>query len=505
MRHRPIPPKLRFVFVTLSFWLLLAVSRAGLLRVFPAGGDAGDLYLSFAFVLLLICSVLCALLLGDSLPRNFLVIALLVGVFYVVVTKFAYCTDEGYHFQRAFGIANGEFMPRMLDGKVGLHIPKGYEHYSQQETWSLANFFQSEELSSPVGKLVFLPRVRAASYLPLCYLPNAVGVVIGSVLQLPLAAVVALGRLTGYLAYVLLCWLAIRRVKRFQTVLFLTALIPTSLELAGTFNIDGMLIGSSLLFLSICLHYSFDETEGRMKTSDLVLLVVSAAFLLSAKYLGYAALLLLAFFLPKQRLSNKREVVAAMLLTIVLVLVAQLWAVLAYRGSLDDAPVKGANVQEQLQFILAHPASFLKTLALDFMPNIITRLHFFIETGTMSLNFIAEPLALLPIAGAILAKDKPALETRQAINWAALWMFIAVFSVLVSASALYLSFTPVGAEFVNGMQNRYVLPVVALSYLTLSLIPVENRIKSWERSLSLLAAIAVINIIAGRIIDLMTL
>ena len=194
-----------------------------------------------------------------------------------------------------------------------------------------------------------------------------------------------------------------------------------------------------------------------------------------------------------------------MLLTIVLVLVAQLWAVLAYRGSLDDAPVKGANVQEQLRFILGHPASFLKTLALDFMPNIITRLHFFIETGTMSLNFIAEPLALLPIAGAILAKDKPALETRQAINWAALWMFIAIFSVLVSASALYLSFTPVGAEFVNGMQNRYVLPVVALSYLTLSLIPVENRIKSWERSLSLLAAIAVINIIAGRIIDLMTL
>ena len=162
-------------------------------------------------------------------------------------------------------------------------------------------------------------------------------------------------------------------------------------------------------------------------------------------------------------------------------------------------------MQEQLRFILAHPASFLKTLALDFMPNIINRLHYFIETGNMSLNFIAEPLALLPVAGAILAKDKPVLESHQAVNWAALWMFIAVFTVLVSAAALYVSFTPVGAAFVNGMQNRYVLPVVALSYLTLSLIPVENRIKSWERSLSLLAAIAVVNILAGRIIDLMTL
>lgn len=489
----------------LLFWLLFAVSRAGLLHLFPSGGTPGDTMLSVVFLLLLACSILCAMFLGDSLPRNFLLLALLIGVFYVVVTKFAYCTDEEYHFQRVFGITNGEWMPLFVRGKAGIHIPGGYDLYAQRETWSLANVFSSAELTRPIGALEFLPRERSASYLPLCYLPGAIGLGIGRLLSLPLAVDIALGRLTGYLGYVFVCWLAIRRVKRFQTVLFLTALIPTALELAGTFNIDGMLIASALLFVSICLHYTFDETDGRMKTSDLILLVVSAAFLLSAKYLGYGALLLLAFFLPKQRLANKRAVVGAVLITLFVAIFVQTWALLAYRSSLDGTAVPGADVRGQIAFILAHPASFLRMLALDFMPNIVNRLHFFIETGASSLNFIAEPLALLPVAGAILAKDKPVLERRQAVSWASLWLFIAAVTTLLSASALYLSFTSVGAGFVNGMQNRYVLPIVALAYLALSLIPVENRVNRWERSLSLLAGIAVVNILAGRLIDLMAL
>ena len=53
------------------------------------------------------------------------------------------------------------------------------------------------------------------------------------------------------------------------------------------------------------------------------------------------------------------------------------------------------------------------------------------------------------------------------------------------------------------MQNRYVLPVVALVYIVISFIPVENRIARWERSLSFLSALAILNILAGKLIELM--
>ena len=138
------------------------------------------------------------------------------------------------------------------------------------------------------------------------------------------------------------------------------------------------------------------------------------------------------------------------------------------------------------------------------MSNLVNRLHFFIDNGNMSLNFLAEPLALLPIFGALLSKDKPELSLRQKTGWSALWLAAAVATVLISTAALYISFTPVGETFVKGMQNRYVLPVIALAYLPMALIPVDNKIKNWERTISLLAGLALVNILAGKLVELLT-
>ncbi|MEN6418340.1 MAG: DUF2142 domain-containing protein [Clostridiaceae bacterium] len=497
--------KIRPLLVILLFWLVMAASRTALLRLFPVGGDAGAFSLSLAVVLLFAASFAFALSIGNDLPRNFLLIMLLIGVFYVFVTKFAYCTDEEYHFQRAFSITNGDFMPVWLNGQTGVYVPKGYSIFADTEAWSLANFAQNPDLVSPVGELIFFARARSASYLPFGYLPSALGIGFGRLLHLPLALDIVLGRLTNFLFYVLVCWYAIKRTTRFRTVLFLTAVIPTCLEMAGILTIDSPLIACSLLFLSICLHYSFDETDGSIAAKDIVLLALSAALILSIKYMGYFAVVLLVLFLPKQRVKSKRSALLAVGGAFLVIAALQVWALVAFSGSLDDAILTGASVNGQFSFILHHPATFVKALALDLMSNLVNRLHFFIDNGNMSLNFLAEPLALLPIFGALLAKDKPELTLRQKTGWSALWLGCALVTVVLSAAALYISFTPVGESFVEGMQNRYVLPVIALAYLSMALFSIDNKIQNWERTLSLLAGLAVVNILAGKLVELLAL
>lgn len=491
--------------VILLFWIVMAASRTSLLHLFPADGTTGDVAVSIVVVLLIAASFLFAFFIGDNLPRNFLLIALLIGLFYVVITKFAYCTDEEYHFQRAFSITNGDFMPVWLNGQTGVYVPKGYSVFADTEAWSLANFFRNQDLTSPVGELIFFARARSASYLPFGYLPSALGIGFGRLLHLPLALDIVLGRLFNYLFYVLVCWYAIKRTTHYRSVLFLSAVIPTCLEMAGILTTDSTLIACSLLFLSICLHYSFDETDGRIETKDIALLAVSAFFILSAKYMGYFAVVLLVLFIPKKRAVNKRAALFAVGGAFLVIAALQIWALIAYSGSLDDTLQAGANVQGQLQFILHHPATFIKVLALDFMSNLVNRLHFFIDNGTMSLNFLAEPLSLLPIFGALLSKDKPELSLRQKSGWSARWLAAAAASVLISTAALYISFTPVGETFVKGMQNRYVLPVIALAYLPMALLSIENKIQRWERTLSLLAGLAVVNILAGKLVELLAL
>jgi len=485
------------------FWLIMCASRIGLLRLFPAGGNVGTTALSIVWILLVAASFLTVLLLDDSLSKNFLRIALLIGVIYTVVTLFAYCTDEEYHFMRAFGMTTGEIMPVFVEGQAGIHLPLGYLDYTQREAWSLANFATNPYLTSPVRELFFFPRMRSADYLPLCYLPSAIGVGLGRFFGAPIVVDILLGRLTNYLTYVFICWYAIKRTAAFRTIFFLTALIPTALELAGTFTVDSTLIASCLLFASICVHYSFDEDANRITRRDLIILFICALVLLSAKYLGYFAILALVFFLPIQRVPNKRTAIFLSLLAFVLIAVVQLWAMATYQDSLNATLQDGANFRGQVAFILSHPVTFVKMLAIDFMPNLVNRLHYFIETGSQSLNFLAEPLALLPIAGAILSKDKPSLSGRQKAGWIALCLLIFSVSVVLSITALYLSFTAVGATSVVGMQNRYVLPVVLLAYTSIALIPVENRIQRWELTISFLSSLAIVNILSGRLIALM--
>lgn len=496
--------KLRPLLAILLFWVVMAASRTSLLHLFPAGGNAGDTAVSIVVLLLIAASFLFAFFIGDNLPRNFLLIALLIGLFYVVITRFAYCTDEEYHFQRAFSITNGDFMPAWLNGQTGVYVPKGYSVFADTEAWSLANFFRNPDLASPVGELIFFARARSASYLPFGYLPSALGIGFGRLLHLPLALDIVLGRLVNYLFYVLVCWYAIKRTTHYRSVLFLSAVIPTCLEMAGILTTDSTLIACSILFLSICLHYSFDETNGRIAAKDIVLLALSAGLILSIKYMGYFAVVLLVLFIPKKRVENKRAALLAVGGAFLLIAALQIWALIAYSGSLDDAFQAGADVRGQLAFILHHPSTFIKALALDLMPNLVNRLHFFIDNGNMSLNFLAEPLALLPVFGALLAKDKPELSLRQKPGWSALWLVSALVTVLLSAAALYISFTPVGETFVKGMQNRYVLPVIALAYLPMTMFSIENKIQNWERTLSLLAGLALVNILAGKLVELLT-
>lgn len=80
--------------------------------------------------------------------------------------------------------------------------------------------------------------------------------------------------------------------------------MPYGLWLAGSFSIDPILIGASLMFLSISLKYYFDDSEDVVKTRDIILLLISGAFIASVKYLVYTPILLTFFLIPKKKFKK---------------------------------------------------------------------------------------------------------------------------------------------------------------------------------------------------------
>lgn len=118
--------------------------------------------------ILMLCSFAAVLLINHSLPRNFLIIALLIGIFTVAAQRFFCPIDEEYHFLRAFDLTNG----RILPADAGGWVPAGYDEYATRYGWSFSEMLQCPSLwLSEIKELEFVYHIRAASYLPFSYIP----------------------------------------------------------------------------------------------------------------------------------------------------------------------------------------------------------------------------------------------------------------------------------------------------------------------------------------------
>jgi hypothetical protein len=164
---------------------------------------------------------------------------------------------------------------------------------------------------------------------PVTYLPQVVGYRVGHTLGGTRGAFFG-ARLIGLLVYVWLCWSALRLAPRGKALLFVVALLPSSLQLASVVSSDGFTIGLALLSVALVLRLRAGaESDGSGTTRrDLVLLAVALLVLSISKNL-YAPMALLPLLIPaaafradRQRRTYQGGVLAAS------VLIAGSWSLL---------------------------------------------------------------------------------------------------------------------------------------------------------------------------------
>ena len=472
------------------FWLLVFITTR---RALQNGG------LTIFLTLICLCSYICVLCIDGMGEKDFLRLAVLIGVFFVVIAPFACLADEEYHFARAFHLSGGHPFPVRQNGVLGMELPTGYAAYSVRGGWCLLNVWQDKALwLAGTEAREFIPRALSASYLPLDYAFSAVGIGIGRLLRLPLLFVVLLGRLCNYAAYVAVAYLAIKRAKYYRSLFFLVATLPCCFYAGAVIHIDAPLIAFSLLYVSISLDYCLDETKTRVSAQDIALLAVSAAFILSTKFFGYCLLLPLILFAGKRKLANFRTAVLTLISVTLLVAAWQIWALLALPGSLDTSEAVSAfSARGQLDWILANKGQFATLLVRDFLKNMFERLYSLSFSEAPAFSFLSLPLRFLPFIAAARAKDKYPLQLKQRRVFNAYWLLAAAVMMLVCNFSLYVTWTRVGADYIGGTQVRYVLPYLIVILLALSTLSPVNEMKNWERRIGFLAGLALINMVVG--------
>ena len=133
------------------------------------------------------------------------------------------------------------------------------------------------------------------------------------------------------------------------------------------------------------------------------------------------------------------------------------------------------DVQEQIKFVLSNPYLTYRNFGDFFLNNFVRDMMEFAWYTPAAVGYL---VGIWVIAGSFFSQDKYEFSNRKksAIFHTVAFLIVLIVFLLVMG-ALYVGFTPVGQTRIDGVQNRYLLPILPLVCITLTKLPVEGKMR----------------------------
>ena len=341
------------------------------------------------------------------------------------------------------------------------------------------------------------PQARSRIFVPhyiFPYFPQALGIFIGKMFNCSPVILLYIGRIFNLLFSIVLIYLAIRNAPFLKWIFFLLGLMPMTLFLCASLSKDAMIISLSFLLIALFLQFAYDEQK-KISTKDWGILF-AVSFLVATTRSIYVILIGMFLLIPVYKIGSLKKYILVFICLIVTVFLAtqiealkplfqpkiadstQLTMNLTstpapstleyFRSDIPDIIPKGINFIEQKNHILHNPIQymgivfnsiFISTRAF-LLKSFVGFMGWYRDLPKWHTNFYL--LMLISTAFLLSNKDIKIGLTNKLIILA---MFTA--GVLLIETGQYLNWTPVGQNYIEGVQGRYFIPYAPLFFLLL--------------------------------------
>lgn len=331
----------------------------------------------------------------------------------------------------------------------------------------------------------------------IAYIPSAIGLWLGRFLHLPLTLVVVLGRLTSLFFYIAVGAFAIKAIPVKRLLLTCFLLLPTNLFIAANYSRDTWLVVFCILGFALLLKQVYQNDKLCLKDMLPSMVAFLCGLLIKPVYVPILGLYALV---GKKRFKDSAEWVKTLLSVLALILIVCISFVLPFlvSGTGGNDMRGGSDVDSggQIAHILSNPIEYAVTLSAFFF-DYLNPFRAYEYTWLYSLpgtlyieRYVVEftlPIILLIIAAVADRTSKSSAIANWRTRSIGFLMFVACL-VLVTTS-MYVAFTPVGLDTVNGMHTRYAFPML-FPFLALVL-NFKAKSRSQPQALALIAVTAV--------------
>ena len=300
---------------------------------------------------------------------------------------------------------------------------------------------------------------------------SVVGILLAKVLGLGAYPLFYLGRICSAAFFVACVAAAVRITPVGKNVMMAISLFPMTLQVAASYSYDGGTIGLSFVFIALTLRAMF--SEGHLDRKLLIAFAVSAALLAPCKAI-YVLEVGLALFIPTQRFASRRYAFLYKGLVLCLAASAVFIAKIATVATVSAGTTTFAFPGERtysLPELIGDPlgtfALFFRTLDVmgdSYVQGIVgSNLEWLQQNLGTPMVFIGIYVAGVLFATQRSDDDALVLETR----WRVLFALMGLAVLIAAMLSMAVAWTPVTMDVIQGVQGRYLLPVLPLAVLAL--------------------------------------
>lgn len=418
------------------------------------------LFLAGMTVCVLGCSI-CLARVKWRLERKVCVLAMLIGVFYLLLIPYSESPDDMFHFRRVFEISQGGLLSKAVPGQTGAggNLLPGNLNANLQEGSGYAEVLKNTGVRIESNNIGWSSFSNTALYAPVAYFPQAIGVWLAGLFTDRVLLIVTISRFFAMIASTVMTALAIYFIPFKKYIILLTAFIPVFMQEAVSLGTDSFVNAFLSLYISYILYLLYKNKELGWKRCLTISVMSICVALCKVVYLPFCFLLLL---LPEAGYKTKRARRLHLLITWLLAVGGYLWWTFLTSGFIDGFAGIG-NAREQVAFILSHPIGYLEIIyrtihdqGLDLLLGAMGGKLGYV--GDIEVNY------LLCVGNFILLSLMSCCSfTEEKIPCKKLKVVLGImvlFVTLLTFTGLYVQFTAGKAESIRGLQGRYFIPLL---------------------------------------------
>ena len=518
-------------FLIIGMLLLVVLYLWHMSDVYAGAAGSGDSFLIRDYIILgvfLICS--CGLLLllfikkRAGLAAAYAAAMLLLGTAGIFVFRGLSAPDEVSHYISAYRLSNVLMLKEAEDeyGRVYVREQDMYLEDTEGRLDEIRAALDAGEENVDTTLNIFGQRLDEEVYrvyeqgtgnknavaektalscqwtvntVPAAYLPQAIGITAARLAGLGPLGLITLGKLFNLLFFTAVTAFSVSLIKKGGELLCAVGLLPMTVHLASSMSYDAYVIGMSFLFIALVLHIR--ESSGA-KTAFFALPVVLA--LLGPCKIVYSLLIFLLLLVPAK---NRRSffwaaVMCILLLGISMYLVNSV--TLSDYAEAEERIITWAEEPEgyTLSYLIHRPAETVRIFYDTFMTRtgnwFSTMFGLYLGNQDPVLNV---PYPVIGIMAAGLAVIAAGCDIR--LNGREKLVCCTVFLMVLGAlmGSMLLAYTPRSSHYIEGVQGRYLLPVLPLPLAAVSgdwLVPVRKYHREVLASFILLDAFVLLRV-----------